>query len=341
MLVDEAKIMVISGNGGNGRVAFHQNRGRPCGGDGGNGGSVYAVVDVELTSLFRYARKSKYKADDGGTGGTFAKAGSAAVDLTLPFPEGTELVDVDTQEVVSLVQGEPVLLCKGGHGGYGNTKISLKEQGVFMKANPGRPGQTRQFHVVMRLIADCGFIGFPNAGKSSLLNVLTSAQARVADYPFTTLDPNLGVIALEQRAKSIEQSGHEEANGKQRSTKSKIILADIPGLIEGASTGKGLGVKFLKHVEKVSVFLHCISSESTDIKGDYEKIRGELGAYNDNLLEKPEIILITKSDLLNEAGRKEIEKYVKKWGKKVVFCSVINDIELSAVRKHVIDHAAK
>ena len=266
MLVDEAKITVISGNGGDGRVAFYPNRGKPCGGDGGNGGSVFARVDNELTSLFRYMRKKEYKAENGGTGATFAKAGSAAEDLMLHFPEGTELIDLETKEVIVLKGDEPVLLCKGGHGGFGNTKVSLKKQGVFMTAYPGRPGQKREFQVVMRLIADCGLIGFPNAGKSSLLNVLTSASARVADYPFTTIDPNLGVIQVNRELCTV--------NCEKR----RIILADIPGLIEGASEGKGLGVKFLKHAETVSIFLHCISSESKDIKGDYEKIRGELGA---------------------------------------------------------------
>lgn len=317
MLVDEAKIIVISGNGGDGRVAFYPNRGKPCGGDGGNGGSIFARVDNELTSLFRYMRKKEYKAENGGMGATFAKAGSAAEDLILHFPEGTELIDLETKEVIELKGDEHVLLCKGGHGGFGNTKVSLKKQGVFMTAYPGRPGQKREFQVIMRLIADCGLIGFPNAGKSSLLNVLTSAEARVADYPFTTLDPNLGVI-------------------KVPPPKNKIILADIPGLIEGASLGKGLGVKFLKHVEKVSIFLHCISCESKDIKGDYEKIIDELGAYNQNLLEKPEILLITKSDLLDEKGKEKIKKELKVWGKPFHFCSVINDAELEKVKKLIV-----
>jgi GTP-binding protein len=326
MLVDEAKITVTSGNGGAGRVAFYPNRGAPCGGDGGNGGSIFAVVDVELTSLFRYARKKEYKAEDGGIGGTFAKAGSAADDLTLHFPEGTQLIDLATQEVIELNGSEPVLLCKGGHGGYGNTKVSLRKPGVFMTAYDGRPGQTREFQVTMRLIADVGLIGFPNAGKSSLLNVLTSARARVADYPFTTLDPNLGVIEVSSSKFQVPSS------------KNKIILADIPGLIEGASEGKGLGVKFLKHVEKVSMFLHCISCESKDIKGDYEKIRGELGAYNPLLLEKPEIILITKSDLIEEISKKIIkEKIEKKLDRKVYFCSVIDDGELITLKQIIND----
>lgn len=327
MLVDEAKITVISGNGGDGRVAFYPNRGKPCGGDGGNGGSVFARVDNELTSLFRYMRKKEYKAENGGMGATFAKAGSAAEDLVLHFPEGTELIDLETKEVIVLKGDEPVLLCKGGHGGFGNTKVSLKKQGVFMTAYPGRPGQKREFQVVMRLIADCGLIGFPNAGKSSLLNVLTSANARVADYPFTTIDPNLGVLYA------------SKSQVKSPKSKDRIILADIPGLIEGASTGKGLGVKFLKHVEKVSIFLHCISSESKDIKGDYEKIRGELGAYNSNLLEKPEIILITKSDLINEKSKKvEKEKIEETLDKSIHFCSIINDEEIICIKKIIIEN---
>lgn len=312
MLIDEATITITSGTGGEGRVSFYLNRGKPSGGDGGRGGAVYAVVSSQLTTLSKYVRTPRYKAADGGPGDTFNKTGKNAEDLTLSFPTGTQLIDLDSNEPIELQeQASPVLLCKGGRGGWGNTHFSRKNLGMFSKALPGMPGITRRFKVVMRLIADCGFIGLPNAGKSSLLNVLTDAHAKVANYPFTTLEPNLGILKTSTYGK-------------------RIVLADIPGLIEGASTGKGLGDKFLKHIEKVNVLLHCISCESTDMHADYQKIRDELRAYNPLLLDKKEIIILTKVDTLcDDASRQKLEKIGRSLASTVVFVSILDDTTIS------------
>jgi GTP-binding protein len=235
MLIDEASICVAAGNGGDGKVAFYNNRGKPCGGDGAMGASVYARVKPSLTSLISYIEKKEHKGLPGGPGESFNRYGKKPEDLILYFPKGTQLTDVDTGEIIHLDSyHQDVLLCRGGKGGWGNTTINRKQNHIFSKAMTGQKGQIRHFQVYMKLIADCGLIGFPNAGKSSLLNALTRAQARVADYPFTTLEPNLGVLAIPRG--------------------DRIILADIPGLIEGASQGKGLGVKFLKHVRKCVSF---------------------------------------------------------------------------------------
>ncbi len=318
MLVDEAKIHVVGGHGGPGRISFYPNRGKPCGGDGGKGGDIYAVVKPELSSLFRYMSQKEFVAGKGHGGESNDKTGRHGDDLILPFPKGTELRDVQTDEVIELNGAEPVMLVKGGTGGWGNSHISHIQPGMFAKSNPGKSGYAREFVVVMRLIADCGFIGLPNAGKSSLLNALTDARAKVADYPFTTLDPNLGVLL---------NPAHE-----------RIVIADIPGLIEGASEGKGLGIKFLKHVEKVQFFVHCVSAASETIVEDYRKVRAELAAFNESLVAKPEILLITKSDLITDERRAAIREEVLGMNPHVYFSSIINDAELDAVRSLIYAH---
>lgn len=307
MLIDEAIILVEAGDGGDGMVAFFPNYGKPAGGDGGRGGDLYAVVDPNLSTLLKYARTQTYHAPDGQVGRSSTKNGKDGENLTLRFPIGTLLIDTVTQESIELTQGKPALLCKGGQGGWGNASVSRKNQGVFSTAYPGKPGQKRRFHVIMRLIADCGLIGLPNAGKSSLLNVLTDAHAKVANYPFTTLEPNLGILKVQSEEK-------------------RIILADIPGLIEGASEGKGLGDKFLKHIEKVRVLLHCISCETTNVVADYQKIRQELAAYNPDLLKKQEMLVLTKADVLcDDTARFKLEKIAHSLASNVVFVSVLDD----------------
>ncbi len=309
MLIDEATIKVISGSGGDGRIAYYINRGKPCGGDGGRGGNVSALINPQMTSLLPYVERKEREAESGGGGGTFNKSGRNADELVLYFPPGTHLTDLETGEVIELTSSEtPVQLCRGGNGGWGNATINLSSNHLFDKANPGQKGHTRQFKVAMKLIADFGFVGFPNAGKSSLLNVLTAAQARVADYPFTTLEPNLGVL----------YGNHGYV---------RRVLADIPGLIEGASEGKGLGVKFLKHIEKVSIILHCISCESADPLKDYHEIRAELGAYNPALLQKEEIVLLTKSDLIADDKKRltKIKKQLAPVAKHIIVCSIVDD----------------
>ncbi len=318
MLIDEATITVSGGSGGDGKVAFFAGRGKPAGGDGGRGGDVYALIDPHLTSLVRYVRKRTYKAVDGADGGTTTKDGKDGDHLTLTFPPGTQLTDIQSGEVYEPLMDTPTLLTSGGRGGWGNSTISRRRPGVFSLANQGVPGKVREFHVVLRLIADCGLIGLPNAGKSSLLNALTRAHAQVADYPFTTLEPNLGILKL------------PISNLQFSKAKENIILADIPGLIEGASTGKGLGDKFLKHIEKVRVLLHCISVETHDLTTDYQTIRRELSAYNPSLLDKKEIIILTKSDTVcDDATREKLMRAARSLASTVVYTSVIDDISLT------------
>ena len=319
MLIDEAIISVEAGDGGDGRVAFFPNYGKPAGGDGGRGGDLYAIVDPNLSTLTKYTRTHKYHAEDGLVGRSSTKDGKDGENLTLRFPIGTQLIDNVTHESIELQEGAPpTLLCKGGQGGWGNASVSRKNQGVFATAYPGRAGQKRNFHVIMRLIADCGLIGIPNAGKSSLLNVLTDAHAKVANYPFTTLEPNLGVMKILNSKFEI------------LSNKSQILIADIPGLIEGASAGKGLGDKFLKHIEKVKVILHCISCETNDLVGDYKKIRKELEDYNPALLAKKEIIILTKADTLcDDTARLKLKQSAEGLASTVVFCSILDDTTIS------------
>jgi GTP-binding protein len=326
MLIDEAIITVEAGDGGDGRVAFFPNYGKPAGGDGGRGGDLYAVVDSNLSTLTKYTRTHKYHAEDGLVGRSSTKDGKDGESLTLRFPIGTQLIDNVTHESIELQEGAPVLLCKGGQGGWGNASVSRKNQGVFATAYPGRAGQKRNFHVIMRLIADCGLIGIPNAGKSSLLNVLTDAHAKVANYPFTTLEPNLGILKVQ----STEYPSTPLRTGAVQNEEKRIILADIPGLIEGASTGKGLGDKFLKHIEKVKVILHCISCETTDLSGDYKKIRKELEEYNPALLAKKEIIILTKMDILcDDTARLKLQQSAEGLASTVVFCSILDDTTIS------------
>lgn len=275
MLIDEAFITVKAGNGGPGKVSFFPGGKKtgPDGGDGGNGGNVFVRANRQIVSLEKFTSQTKFKAMHGDPGDSFRKKGATGEDLYLDMPVGTLLRDAATGETLELERdGQAILVCRGGKGGLGNDQFKSSTNTSPRYAQPGTKGQDRQFKLVMRYIADYGLIGLPNAGKSSLLNELTSANVKTANYPFTTLEPNLGVV-----------------NGR--------VIADIPGLIEGASQGKGLGTRFLKHVEKVSLFIHCVASDSADPLQDYDTVRNELSQFNESLLTKPEMILVTKSDL--------------------------------------------
>jgi GTP-binding protein len=235
--------------------------------------------------------------------------GEGGADLYLNFPIGTTFIDSDTGEEFELTpDNSPLLLVKGGRGGKGNESFKSSTYRTPKNAEPGEIGKVRHFKVLMKLIADYGFIGLPNAGKSSLLNALTAAHVKTADYPFTTLEPNLGVM-----------------NG--------VVLADIPGLIEGASTGKGLGTKFLKHIEKVKMLLHCISVESFDVEADYATVIKELAAYNPKLMQKERVILLTKIDLISEEEVATLLDKLQEFGKKVIPVSVYDLESLDELKK--------
>lgn len=299
MLVDEVNIILEGGHGGRGIVSFGAKlKSGPDGGNGGRGGDLYVKAVSDVTLLHQYTQKSDYKAEDGMPGYKNKKTGRNGHDLEVLVPVGTTLKDIDTgEEIAFLKANEQVLVAKGGLGGRGNFEFRSPRRTTPMFAQGGLPGDKREFKAILKLIADFGLVGLPNAGKSSILNELTAAKAKTASYAFTTLSPNLGVI-----------------DGR--------IIADIPGLIEGASEGKGLGHKFLKHIEKVKLLLHCISSESTDVVKDYEIVKDEMANYNKKLLRKKEYILLTKTDLVSE---KQTQKNIKNLK---ILCEVVIPVSI-------------
>ena len=299
MFVDEVELTLKGGHGGAGRVSFAPGfKSGPDGGNGGRGGDLYGIVTSDLSVLNRYSRQKDFSGENGEVGDKNKKSGKNGGDLEIYFPIGTSLIDKKTGEEIELnKRDQKVLICKGGLGGRGNFEFRSSRRTTPEYAQPGLEGEIREFDVILKLIADFGLIGLPNAGKSSLLNELTAANVKVASYPFTTLEPNLGV------------SGDN-------------IIADIPGLIEGASEGKGLGVKFLRHIEKVKVLLHCISAESEDPKKDYQVVRKELGEFNPELLKKDEIILLTKADTKDPKEMEKIIKTLKTLKRKIIPVSI-------------------
>lgn len=290
MLTDEIKIRIEAGKGGNGVVAFSKTKMTlgPTGGRGGNGGNVCFKAVSDLTALNKYRHKKDYYAGDGLNGRSDKSDGHTGEDLILTVPIGSVLHNLTTGENIDMVRvGQTELVARGGIGGRGNFSFRSPVNTTPEEFEEGKPGEKFEFLVELRLIADVGLIGLPNAGKSSLINELTKAQAKVANYSFTTLEPNLGSL-------------------------DGIIIADIPGLIEGASEGRGLGIKFLKHIRRTKILFHCISLESDDPERDYKIIRKELGDYSQDLVEKKEIILLTKTDLVSQAELKEKIARMKK-----------------------------
>ncbi len=309
MFIDEAEIMVKGGHGGAGKAAFFRNRKGPSGGNGGPGGKVYAIATSNLTHLKPFTEIVKYIGENGGFGGPNKRTGLNGKDLYLKMPIGTTIIDIVTNQEITIDENNPkYLLCRGGAGGLGNTAFKTSTNRTPQNAEPGKEGQEKNFKLILRLIANFGLIGLPNAGKSSLLNKLTAANVRTANYPFTTLEPNLGVY-----------------NGK--------VIADVPGLIEGASTGKGLGIKFLKHIEKVDLIFHCISVESQNVAAEYNTVVNELKSYNLKLPEKKSIILLTKIDLID---KQEIEKKLKElsqFSKNVMAVSIYDESSLNKLKE--------
>ncbi|MGI5826035.1 MAG: GTPase ObgE [Patescibacteria group bacterium] len=306
MLVDEVQIKLKAGDGGDGKVNFHREKfvpkGGPDGGDGGKGGDVYLVGVNDISALNQFRHKKEFEAEDGKPGGANRKTGKDGEDLFINLPVGTVVTDINTQETWEIVlPEEQILIAKGGKGGRGNWHFKSATHQTPLEFEEGKPGEERELFLELRLIADIGFIGFPSVGKSSLLNELTAASVKTAEYHFTTLEPNLG-------------------------TMDHLILADIPGLIEGASVGKGLGFKFLRHIKRTKVLVHVISAKAISPLKDYEIIRKELGDYDPELLQKPEIILINKSDLVSEEQIRKIKADLKPT-KREIFVTSIHDWE--------------
>ncbi|MFC1731679.1 GTPase ObgE [candidate division KSB1 bacterium] len=306
--IDEITLSVKAGNGGNGVVRWLQQRGNPrggpAGGNGGKGADVYARAVRDINVLSKYRGNNVFVGENGGEGKKSSQHGKNGENLYINLPIGSIVTNATTSESFELLEdGQQELMIAGGYGGLGNEHFKSSTNVVPKQWTPGKPGGEADFNIELALIADAGFIGLPNAGKSSLLNTITHAEAKVGSYQFTTLDPNLG-----------DFYGY--------------ILADIPGIIEGASEGKGLGHKFLRHVTRTKILIHCISLDSADPVADYHTIRNELVSYNKELGEKKEIIVLTKSDLVSEEKQKEVYKELSKETSNDIFTISILDDKL-------------
>jgi len=282
MFIDEAEIYVKSGKGGDGMVHFRREkyvpRGGPDGGDGGRGGDVILVVKPTLNTLATFRHTTRYFAEDGKGGGSNNKTGKSALELVVHVPPGTVIYDSLTGDILGDLTepGQRLVVCKGGRGGRGNTHFKSSVNQVPRTAEKGEPGEEKRLKLELKLIADIGIIGVPNAGKSTLLSVLTNAKPKIAPYPFTTIEPNLGVADIDDET--------------------TVVLADIPGLIEGAAQGAGLGHDFLRHIQRTRVLIHLLDGLSADPLADYSQINAELSLFDPNLAKKPQIVALNKAD---------------------------------------------
>lgn len=315
MLIDEAVITVKGGTGGNGSSSLKRNaqtaKGGPDGGNGGNGGSVYIQGTNDITALSDFRYKKSVAAEEGVKGGKQNLYGRNGKDTIILLPFGTKVTDLDTKKEYEVAETtEKFIIAKGGKGGRGNNEFKSATNQTPTYAEKGEPGETRRLLFELKLIADIGFIGLPNSGKSSLLSVLTNAHPKIGNYSFTTLEPNLGVME-------------------------GLIIADIPGLIEGASEGRGLGIKFLKHVERTKILLHCIDVQSENILKDYETVKNELAKYSELLKNKKIIIALTKVDLVDKDLLKNKLKEVGKLNDVVIPVSIYDDTSIDSLKKEI------
>ena len=288
--LDQAKVYVRSGNGGGGSVSFRREKfiefGGPDGGDGGRGGDVWIECVDGLNTLIDYRYQQHFKAQTGGHGMGRNRSGAGGADVTLKVPAGTEVLEEDGETLIvdMTTVGQRFRLAAGGNGGFGNTHFKSSVNQAPRRANPGLEGQERWIWLRLKLIADAGLVGLPNAGKSTFLATVTAAKPKIADYPFTTLKPNLGVVSIDSR---------------------EFVLADIPGLIEGAHEGVGLGDRFLAHVERCRVLLHLVDGTEEDVAEAYRVVREELTAYGAGIEDKPELVALSKVDALSDEERAE------------------------------------
>lgn len=320
VLLDEVQLNLKAGRGGDGVVRWRKEKSKPLsgpgGGNGGNGGDVYARAIPDIGYLDFYRTKKDFAAENGLPGANWGRKGADGEDLVLQFPVGSRLRNRETGEIFELdAVGEQKLILKGGRGGLGNEYFKSSRNTTPKEATPGKIGEDATFDIELRLVADIGLMGLPSAGKSSLLNALTNAKSKVADYHFTTLDPHLGALY-------------------------EFIIADIPGLIEGASEGRGLGTKFLKHVSRTKALAHVLSLESDDLLRDYETVRKEIENYDRALAQKDEIIILTKSDTVDEkalkAAMKSLAKVTK--GKATFVVSVYDDASLKTLSDGLVGY---
>ncbi len=317
--LDQAKVYVRSGDGGAGSVSFRREKfiefGGPDGGDGGRGGDVWVECVDGLNTLIDYRYQQHFKARIGGHGMGRNRTGAKGDDVILKVPKGTEILEDDGETLIADLTevGQKMLLCKGGNGGFGNAYFKTSTNQAPRRANPGLPGEEKWIWLRLKLIADAGLVGLPNAGKSTFLARTTAAKPKIADYPFTTLHPGLGVVRVGTR---------------------EFVLADIPGLIEGAHEGTGLGDRFLGHIERCGVLLHLIDASQDDVVEAYRVVRGELEAYGGGLEEKPEILALSKCELVDADELKKKMQKLKRASKKT-------PIALSAATGENVDEALK
>ena len=290
--IDKARIFCRAGKGGNGAVAFHREKyvsaGGPDGGDGGNGGNIVLVVDDNMSTLMDFRYKRKYVADNGMDGQGARKFGKQGKDLTIRVPRGTVVRDAESNEIIKdMSDSEPFILCRGGKGGWGNAHFATPTRQAPRFAKSGLEGEEHDVVLELKLLADVGLIGFPNVGKSTLLSVVSKARPKIANYHFTTLYPNLGVVYVDEGV--------------------SFVMADIPGIIEGASEGRGLGLRFLRHIERNSLLLFMVPADSDDITKEYNILLNELKNFNPEMLDKQRVLAITKCDMLDQELMDEIE----------------------------------
>jgi len=327
-MVDYVKIHVKAGDGGDGHQSFRVQKGKPFGvadgGDGGAGGDVFIVASKDLNTLAPYRYKKEFEAEKGGNGGRNNRTGAKSPDLMLEVPLGTLIKNPDGGLVFDVTSHDnKVLVAKGGHGGRGNAHLKhlIKERqeegqkGIIKVFEKGFPGEAFDFTLELKVLADVGLIGFPNAGKSTLLTKLTAARPKVANYPFTTLEPNLGVMTFK---------------GKE------VVIADIPGLIEGASLGKGLGDQFLRHVERTRLLVHLVSLESQAPLQDFKIINSELANYSEKLTQVKQLVCLSKTDLISPEKLKEVEVLFKKNKVKVIKISAFSGEGLEDLQKAIV-----
>ncbi len=292
--IDEARISVKAGNGGNGCISFHREKyvpkGGPDGGNGGKGGNVIIRADKQLATLMDFRYRRKYKADSGEHGKGSTRDGKWGKDLVIRVPSGTLVKDAITGDVLAdLVDDESeVIVARGGKGGRGNAEFATPTNRAPRFAEPGISGEECEIALELKLLADVGLVGFPNAGKSTLISVISAARPKIADYPFTTLVPNLGIVQFKEGA--------------------SFVVADIPGLLEGAHRGKGLGVRFLRHIVRTRVLVFLIDSTSQDPKKDFQVLVNELKEFDESLQSKPKLVCLTKADLVDERTRNALKR---------------------------------
>ena len=327
--VDEYRLHAKAGSGGNGIVSWYRSRreqkGGPAGGDGGKGGDVYFRAVRDLNYLSKYTYNQKFEAQNGGDGMKAEKEGANGNDLYIDVPIGSKIKNLTNGDVFSLLEeGQVMKVLSGGKGGFGNTHFKSSRNTSPMEQTDGKPGEEADFYIELQLLVDLGLVGLPSAGKSSLLNSITNAKSKVAEYHFTTLEPYLGVFH-------------------------KKIIADIPGLIEGASEGKGLGYKFLRHIKRTKHIAHLVSFESYDEKNgcqkmmeNYDKIRNELIKYSPEISEKKELIILSQSDRVSDDISEKVKKeFEKKYNKEVVVLSIIDDEKINNFEKVLSNFLAK